>query len=283
MGDTDQSHGSYIRRVSEETRRYTHDLLEENERLRGLAAALTTEEQRLTEELHTAQALARERAERVRVLEEERRSLEDQLTVARQTLELREREQERLRHQLTAIDKDNQRYLDQFADLEQQNTNLANLYVASYRLHETLERSEVVGILQEIMANLIGTEEMALFDIDEDRTTLRLSASFGIQPESYELIPMGQGHIGRVAASGERYIAGAAASEPPARGEEHLTACIPLKLGGRVIGTIAIFRLLPQKSGLAELDFELFDLLASQAAMALYSTGLHARLAARAQ
>jgi GAF domain-containing protein len=50
-----------------------------------------------------------------------------------------------------------------------------------------------------------------------------------------------------------------------------LTACIPLVLDGHVIGAIAVFRLLDQKeSKLAPLDFELFDLLATHAASALY-------------
>jgi hypothetical protein len=54
---------------------------------------------------------------------------------------------------------------------------------------------------------------------------------------------------------------------------------VPLKLEGKVMGVIAIFRLLPQKGGIEDLDRELFDLLATQAAFALYCTGLHAKVA----
>ncbi len=50
-----------------------------------------------------------------------------------------------------------------------------------------------------------------------------------------------------------------------------LTACVPLVLDDKVIGAIAVFRLLDQKeSKLTTLDFELFDLLATHAASALY-------------
>ena len=45
-------------------------------------------------------------------------------------------------------------------------------------------------------------------------------------------------------------------------------------------GAIAIFRLLPQKAAVEDLDRELFDLLATQAGMALHCAALHARLAA---
>jgi hypothetical protein len=50
-----------------------------------------------------------------------------------------------------------------------------------------------------------------------------------------------------------------------------------LKLDGRVTGALALFRLLPHKGGYQPLDNELFDLLATQAAVALYCTSLTAR------
>jgi GAF domain-containing protein len=82
------------------------------------------------------------------------------------------------------------------------------------------------------------------------------------------------------AASGERQLL-APDDHEREPGEEHLTALVPLALGGKVFGVLAVFRLLPQKPGFEEVDLELFDLLGSQAAVALYSTALHARLAAR--
>jgi len=70
--------------------------------------------------------------------------------------------------------------------------------------------------------------------------------------------------------------------EPPPSEEtwpaSSLTAVIPLKVEGKVTGVIAIFRLLPQKQALATVDRELFGLLGSHAAMALYCSGLHARM-----
>jgi hypothetical protein len=56
-----------------------------------------------------------------------------------------------------------------------------------------------------------------------------------------------------------------------------ITACIPLKVDGNVIGVIAIFRMLPQKQSIAFVDRELFSLLGSHAAMALYCSGLQQR------
>jgi hypothetical protein len=45
-----------------------------------------------------------------------------------------------------------------------------------------------------------------------------------------------------------------------------------LILDGEVTGAIAVFRLLGQKQGLEDIDLQLFDLLASHAATALYSS-----------
>ncbi len=54
------------------------------------------------------------------------------------------------------------------------------------------------------------------------------------------------------------------------------------ELDGVVSGAIVVYRLLPQKSGLEDLDFELFDLLAMHAATALRFTALEAEARARA-
>jgi GAF domain-containing protein len=53
-----------------------------------------------------------------------------------------------------------------------------------------------------------------------------------------------------------------------------MTACVPLVVDGRVTGAVAIFRLLEHKRGLEDVDSELFSLLGTQAATALYCTRL---------
>ena len=62
-----------------------------------------------------------------------------------------------------------------FAEVEQLNSNLANLYVASYRLHGSLARADVLSTLQEIVINIIGSEKFAVFEWDDGtpRVTLR--------------------------------------------------------------------------------------------------------------
>jgi len=171
------------------------------------------------------------------------------------------------------VQAESERFAEQYRDLEAQNANLANLYVASYRLHGTLDREEVLATIQEIVTNLVGSEEIGVFELDEAGSSLRLIASTGIDPEPYRVIAMGSGRIGRCAQTGETYVSSDAdAAAPAGRGEADLSACVPLRLQDRVSGAIALFRLLPQKSGIEALDRELFDLLATHAAPALYFT-----------
>ena len=183
--------------------------------------------------------------------------------------------QNELQRRLQAVQADTKRYADSYGDIERQNTELANLYVAGYRLHGTLDRAEVMLAIQEILANLVGCEEAAVFELDDSGTVLRLVGSFGMDAQPLREVPLGAGIIGASAASGVMFVA--PQPEPlPGPAEATLTACIPITIEGRVSGAIALFRLLGHKAGLAEVDRELFELLANQAGMALYCTRLHA-------
>lgn len=249
-----EGQGSYILKVREDTRRYVQDLLNENEKLRRLVAALESEKGRLLSEKMT---------------------LQEKLLALREELDRIYQEQSDLRRQLAEIEAANQQYSHQYFEVEQQNNNLANLYVASYQLHSTLDRGEVLAAIKEIIINLIGSEELAIYEMDADGAALRLIGSFGIDPIAYATVPLGSGIIGKTAMTGEIFLPGKGLDLSRTPREANLTACVPLKLEGKVSGALAVFRLLPQKSALEAVDYELFNLLASQAATALYVTRLH--------
>jgi len=184
-------------------------------------------------------------------------------------------ENRRLHDLLSEIQEESKKASERYVEVEQQNTNLANLYVASYQLHGTLDRERILESMKEIIINLIGSEELAIWEVDEQREELKLAASFGLDEASWRSIPLdsNSGILGLVTVSGERYIAGQSPLTAQGR-DEALLACIPLKLDERVIGAIGIFSLLAQKQGLEPVDFELFDLLATHGATALYCTRL---------
>jgi GAF domain-containing protein len=159
-----------------------------------------------------------------------------------------------------------------FIELERQNAHLASLFVACHELLASADREDVLTTILEIVTNLIGSEEVAIFECDPPTGQLVLAACRGMVDDRYQRIPIGSGAIGRVAASGRPYLA-AESGEPAAASENpELTACIPLRVQERVIGVVAIFRLLPQKNGFTRVDEELFELLGAQAATALLSS-----------
>jgi nitrate/nitrite-specific signal transduction histidine kinase len=188
-----------------------------------------------------------------RVRENTRRYIEDLL-----------RENERLRQEL---ERSHRTFEDRFADIEHQNANLASLYAASYQLHATVEREQVLAAIQEIVINLIGSEELAIVAVEKGGA-LRPLAQFGLTSAKLETLRSDGGVIGAALVAG-RPVVGQSTDE--------MTACIPLMVGGRPFAAVAIYRLLPQKPALQALDLELFDLLATHAANALYCAELHER------
>lgn len=274
-------HGrQYVDRVLEDTQRYAHDVLAENERLQRLVASLEHERAQLAERNGILQGIERENQalqDLLASIEREKQRLQQQLGALREDGEQRARDQSRLREELSTIAERSQGFSQQLLQIERQNSNLANLYVATYQLHGSVERDVVLATIQEILANLVGTEQVAIFELADGGRHLAALSVNGVDPSRFQGIALGQGPIGRAVATGEMFVLapGDAAPEEP-----DLTACIPLKLDGRVIGAIAIFQLLPQKPALGDLDRELFDLLATHAATALYCASLHGRLGA---
>jgi len=210
-------------------------------------------------------------------LEEERNQLEAEVKSLRAVVLSREGERSRLSAQVTEIVEENRRLSGEYVQVEQQSSSLANLYAASFRIHGSLDREEVLTAIEEIVVSIIGCEEQATFALDETAGTLSRISSFGLAEGRLQSVPLGSGVIGRTAATGEAYIkddhSDEALTDPDEAG---LTACIPLKVEDKVTGVIALFAFLSHKPGLEEVDRELFELLGTQAATALYCADLHA-------
>ncbi|HEX6641251.1 MAG TPA: GAF domain-containing protein [Thermoanaerobaculia bacterium] len=246
------SGSNYVQKVREDTNRAMSEVKGQNERLRDMVAALESDRSRL-------------QIEKIR--------LQEQLMNVREDLAQRIDEHNSLLRRLSEVQRENESVAGRFVEIETQNTNLANLYVAGYQLHGSLDRAQVLAAIKEIVINLIGSEDFAIFERDgEDR--LRMIDWFDEQPSIFNEVKFGEGIIGQVATSGEMFV-----SNGDQGRSVGLAACVPLQVDGRVTGAIAIFRLLPQKhDGLEALDEELLGLLASQAGIALYCTTLHAQV-----
>jgi hypothetical protein len=249
--------GNYVHKVREDTNRAISEVMGQNERLRGMVAALESDRSRL---------------------QSEKLRLQEQLMNVREDLAQRMDEHNALLRRLSEVQRENESVSGRFVEIETLNTNLANLYVAGYQLHGSLDRGQVLAAIKEIVINLIGSEDFAIFERDGE-SRLRMIDWFDEPPAMFHEVPFGEGIIGQVAATGHTFV-----SNRDQGRSVGMAACVPLQVDGRVTGAIAIFRLLPQKhEGLEALDEELLALLASQAGIALYFTGLHAQLIAREQ
>ena len=113
----------------EQGRQFTEEVVKENERLRLLVG-------RLQDELHGRDAEAA-RAHEVR--------LKERINVLeREVGALREEVQDG-RARFAAIEVENRSFAERFEQVEHQSAGLLNLYVASQRLHSTLELGEAVA------------------------------------------------------------------------------------------------------------------------------------------
>lgn len=229
---------------------FTHELLKENERLRFRVLEL---ENSLAGNSSGAGA-------------------EDSTVLLNRIKELEQEKQDilnRIRH----IEDENQDFANRYIEIEAENNNLANLYIASYQLHSTLDFKEVLQIIMEIVINLIGAEEFALLLLDEKSDELQAVACEGLEREDIPSVKLGSGLVGKTAQSGESYFS--ENMETYQRDIMNPMVCVPLKIKDHVIGVLSIYKLLVQKERFAQVDYELFTLLAGHAATAIFGARLY--------
>jgi hypothetical protein len=251
--------------------RHGRDLQKVNEKLRELVASLRVERERHAPDPRPPAAAATAAAPAPPAgaphdpVDLEKKRLAAELALAHEAVAHANEERERLRARLLELETENQRMCDDYVAVQEKSTDLAQLYVALERIHGGLSRADTLAALQEIVINVIGSEELAIFERDGD--ALALVQSFGIDPEPWRRLRAPRGAIAR-AAAGQLYVAGR--EGPPEPGDEDLTACIPLRVGDAVAGVIAIFRLLGHKPVLGEADHAVFELLTTHAGLALH-------------
>jgi hypothetical protein len=270
---TDEKNRSYITVVREELQQYTQGLLRENEKLRAMATTLESDKRRLELEIIEARVVLQQKEELRRAaetFEAARMEALMQLEKARHDCGVATMELERLRARFDDVEQENEKYAAQYHQIELHSSNLSNLYVASYQLHASVERDTVLSTIQEIVVNLIGSEEVAIFEFHEKTGEFRLASSFGVEQSRLKNFKAGSGPIGSRLLGGEVFV-----NDHVAGGEDKLTACVPLRIGDRVTGAILVFRLLEHKQALQPVDHELFELLGIHASTALYCANLH--------
>lgn len=228
---------------------FTEELLQENERLRFRLAELET----TTRTDGKDNALVKQLLDKVQRLEEERQELVQRFA---------------------QVEAANKNFQHRYSEIEIENNNLMNIYVASYQLHSTLDFSEVLRTIREIIVNLVGAESFVIGLTSEDGGPLHILIAEGNLDRSMlsRLSPL-EGRIGEVVSTGDAFFSEEIDSTE-LKLNEPLT-CVPLKIKSQVIGVILVYRFLQQKNELMAVDHELFTLLAGHAATAIFSSKLY--------
>jgi nitrate/nitrite-specific signal transduction histidine kinase len=164
--------------------------------------------------------------------------------------------------------------------LEEQNDQLANLYVASHQLHSTMDLEVVLALLGEILLNLLGVRRylLAIGSPGGGYEVISWQNEHGTQPPAGLGLETTDPNVERALVSRQPVFV-----DPPTP-EGTSAAVVPLRLMDakeEVFGLLLIEQLLPQKTRFTRKDEELLTLLSAQAGSAIYTAIASARLGER--
>jgi hypothetical protein len=152
-----------------------------------------------------------------------------------------------------------------FAPLQDDVLGLAGVYVALVRLLQGGGREAVLLGLQDVLINIVGSEEWVIYERREGR--LLHVHGYGLEGPYLDPVPFGAGPIGEGVASARTWIREPFATQADPEGT--LSAVVPLLAEGEVVGGIALYRLLPHKSALLPRDRAALELARTHGGAAL--------------
>lgn len=228
---------------------FTEEIVRENERLRRQVYELETENTELRTQLASDQAM-RDLLRKIEQLERDKQALLSHV------------------HEAEAV---SSRVNSHYREMEEELSNLAHLYVASYQLHSTLRLHRVVKHLKELLQQLVGAQDYGLYFADGEELVLIAKVGTRKAPIrvalSAETDPNGaEGVLELAFLTGKSRIvegplAGCSMTSP--------AAVVPMRFDDQIVGVIVVFTVFPQKQHFVAVDFELFKMLSAHAATAL--------------
>ncbi len=174
---------------------------------------------------------------------------------------------------LRALEADHRELQRQLHLAERENRALLASRVIATRLSGLLDRPEVLDAIQELVINLLGSEEVAIYEPGPGGLCVTRWSGAGTAPLTR--IGRDDGAHGEAVAAGTVWVREEGASDEAAQP----SACVPLQLGALTVGAIAIFRLLPHKDRLDPDDRAVLADLGVLAAAPLHCAQLRARVA----
>lgn len=187
-------------------------------------------------------------------------------------IEKLEREKEKLKQHIKGETEKTEDYAERYAEVERELDTIANLYVALSQLHSTFEPKEMLGVIEQLLAQFVGAGSFVIYLRREADGKKVLEPVHAYHCSlARESIGWGEGPVGESAAIQLQMVADAESKRNGAP-----LACIPMVLGREAVGVIAILSFFEQKTQFEEIDFEFFKLLATHSASAIVAAGLMA-------
>jgi hypothetical protein len=145
----------------------------------------------------------------------------------------------------------------------------AKVYAARMRMQNTRDQADALDAIREIAANLIGTEEIAVFKVDKKRSELWMYWSFGVDPNKYSVLDVRQEAKLKQVLSGKPAFRLRLSNENLLCTDDPVNALIPIVVDGSVSAVIVLFRLFPHKPGMEDVDREICEVLSHCAGRAV--------------
>jgi hypothetical protein len=248
IDNLDSKRGDFVETFFRKGAEFTSKLIGELESLQRESERLKLENAELKHHLASEEAI-RELMQKIDKLEAEKKKLN------------------------LSVQHENEKFVNyqmRYAEVEKELDMMANLYVALSQLHSKFEPSEMLGVIEQLLAQFVGAGSFVIYlrrNVGEECHLVPVHAYHCDDPA--ECIPWNDGPVGEAAATQLHSVADSSRRE---NGDP--LACIPMVFGGDTIGVIAILEFFEQKKQFEAIDFEFFKLLATHSASAIVAAGL---------
>jgi len=141
-------------------------------------------------------------------------------------------------------------------------TDQAKVYAARMRLQNTLDQADALDAIREIAGNLIGTEEVAVFKVDQRRAELWLYWSFGVDPNKHAVLDIRQEPRLHPVLAGKAVFR-EHGNDRLLSTDDPASALVPIQVDGITSAVIVLFRLFPHKPGIEPIDRQICEVLSN--------------------
>ncbi|HET7686526.1 MAG TPA: GAF domain-containing protein [Candidatus Limnocylindria bacterium] len=183
-----------------------------------------------------------------------------------------------------------ERLSSQSAELARQIDSQRRLLAINEQLLSTLDPSEVLESIADGLRSVVDYDNLSIYRVDHEQQRMVpvLARERFAEEVMNHIVPFGRGLMGWVVEHGEAVLVNDALADPRAiqipgtTPDPEALIIVPLVAGGAVIGTLNVGRIGTEEIYFTQTDFELVQLFAGQASIALRNAEAHHQVAVRA-